>query len=171
MKKTSFLLTAFVASLLTSLASTPAYSATSLGIFGDWEAYTERDKGKLVCYMGSEPTKTRGKYKVRGKTFVLITHRPTEKSTNVVSVQAGYTYKKDSETEIIIGKKTTKLFVDNRHAYAYDAKADSELVKAMVRGAAMTVKGTSSKGTLTTDTYSLKGFTAAYKAISAACKV
>ncbi len=151
--------------------ATTAEAATSLGVFGDWEAYTERDGGKLVCYMGSEPTKMRGKYKARGKSFMLVTHRPSEKSTNVVSVQAGYTYKKDSETEIIIGKTKTKLFVDGRHAFAFDAKADNDLVKAMIRGAAMTVKGTSSKGTLTTDTYSLKGFTAAYKAISAACKV
>jgi hypothetical protein len=161
--------------ILTTLASfgvaTTAQAATSLGVFGDWEAYTERDNGKLVCFMGSEPTKMRGKYKTRGKTFMLITHRPAEKSTNVVSVQAGYTYKNDSETEVIIGKISTKLFVDNRHAFAYDAKADNGLVKAMIRGAAMTVKGTSSRGTLTTDTYSLKGFTAAYKAIGAACKV
>jgi len=161
----------FPIALMFFSAVSVANAATSLGVFGDWEAYTERDGDKLVCYMGAEPTKTRGKYKVRGKTFVLVTHRPADKSTNVVSVQAGYTYKKGSETEIIVGKTTTRLFVDKRHAYAYDSKADNNLVKSMARGAAMTVKGTSSKGTLTTDTYSLKGFTAAYKAISAACKV
>ena len=33
----------------------------------------------------------------------------------------------------------------------------------------MVVKGTSSRGTVTTDTYSLRGFTAAYDAISGAC--
>jgi hypothetical protein len=33
----------------------------------------------------------------------------------------------------------------------------------------MIVKGTSSRGTLTTDTYSLSGFTAAFNAISKAC--
>jgi hypothetical protein len=39
-----------------------------------------------------------------------------------------------------------------------------------VKGAAMVVVGTSERGTKTTDTYSLKGFTAAYGAISKACK-
>jgi hypothetical protein len=34
----------------------------------------------------------------------------------------------------------------------------------------MVIKGTSSRGTLTTDTYSLAGFTAAYNAIEQACK-
>ena len=42
---------------------------------------------------------------------------------------------------------------------------------AMKGGKAMVVKGTSSRGTLTTDTYSLAGFTAAYAAIGKACKV
>jgi hypothetical protein len=35
----------------------------------------------------------------------------------------------------------------------------------------MTVKGTSSRDTLTLDTYSLKGFTAAHNAANKACKV
>ena len=41
----------------------------------------------------------------------------------------------------------------------------------MIRGARLVVKGTSSRGTKTTDTYSLKGFSAAFKAIGKACKV
>ncbi len=148
-----------------------ARAATSLGVFSDWEAYTERDDGKLVCFMGSEPTKMTGNYKVRGKSFVLVTHRPKDKSKNVVSIQAGYTYKDRSEAVINIDGDITTLFVSDRHAYAIDAKADNTLVKSMIKNTSMTVKGTSSRGTLTTDTYSLKGFTAAYKAISAACRI
>jgi len=148
-----------------------AEAATLLGSYDDWEAFTDRENGKLVCYMGAEPTKARGKYKKRGKTYILVTHRPTDKNTNVVTVQAGYTYKKGSETEVIIGSKKTLLFVDGGHAFAYDSRADNELVRLMIRGVGLTVKGVSTRGTLTTDTYSLKGFTAAYKAISAACKV
>ena len=48
---------------------------------------------------------------------------------------------------------------------------EGTIVKAMIQGARMIIKGTSSSGTQTTDTYSLKGFTAAYKAINKACKV
>jgi len=142
-----------------------------LGSFGAWDAFTEREGNNLLCYMASEATKARGNYQRRGKTYMIVTHRPAEKSTNVVSVEAGYSYKKDSEVEIIIGKDTTKLFTSNTTAFAYDSKTDDALVKQMIRGAGMTVKGTSARGTPTTDTYSLKGFTAAYKAISAACKV
>ena len=41
----------------------------------------------------------------------------------------------------------------------------------MKRGRKMVVKGKSSRGTATTDTYSLTGFSAAYKAIGEACGV
>ena len=133
--------------------------------------HREADGGKPVCFIGSEPKKSRGKYKKRGEAYVLVTHRPAEKSTHVVSVKAGYTYQNGSEVDLIIGAKTFKLFTDAGHAFAYDDKTDKALIKAMVRGARMVVRGTSARGTLTTDTYSLKGFTAAYQAINKACKV
>lgn len=139
--------------------------------YGDWEAFQEKDGGKMVCYIGSAPTKSRGKYKKRGETYMLITHRPAEKKLAVVSIKAGYTYQQESEVDVIIGPNTFRLFTDAGHAFAYDAKGDKALVKAMIRGARMFIKGTSSRGTPTTDTYSLKGFTAAYKAINQACKV
>jgi hypothetical protein len=40
----------------------------------------------------------------------------------------------------------------------------------MKSGAALTVKGTSWRGTVTTDTYSLKGLSAAMAKIDEACK-
>ena len=43
-------------------------------------------------------------------------------------------------------------------------------VAAMKRGSRMIVNGTSAKGTKTKDTYSLNGFSSAYKAISNKCR-
>ena len=51
-----------------------------------------------------------------------------------------------------------------------DEEIDDLLIKGMKRGTTMIVKGISSRGTNTTDTYSLRGFTASYKAISKICK-
>ncbi len=148
-----------------------AREAKLIDSFGDWEAYRESDGGKTVCYVGSQPKKARGKYKSRGEVYVLVTHRPSEKSLGVVSVKAGYTYEQASEVDVSIGEATFKLFTDAGHAFAYDDKADKALVKAMARGTRMVIKGTSSRGTLTTDTYSLNGFTAAHDAITKACGV
>ncbi|MFO1113388.1 MAG: invasion associated locus B family protein [Rhodospirillales bacterium] len=51
----------------------------------------------------------------------------------------------------------------------YDATVDRAIVAAMKAGQKMTVRGTSARGTITTDTYSLSGFSAALAAIDKAC--
>ncbi|MCH7937327.1 MAG: hypothetical protein IH994_09600 [Proteobacteria bacterium] len=162
---------AFALILIVATAPAHAQDAVPIGNFGDWETYKESEGGKAVCYMGSQPKKAKGKYKKRGETYILVTHRPAEKSLDVISIKAGYTYQSGSEVDVVIGGATFKMFTDAGHAFAYDSKTDGAIVKAMIRGARMIVKGTSSRGTLTTDTYSLKGFTAAYKAINKACEV
>ena len=148
-----------------------ASAETELGSYKDWNAYTAQEDGKLVCYMGAVPKKSSGKYTKRGKTFLLITHRPKEKSINVVSLRAGYTYEKGSEVEMTIGKSTFKLFTTKQWAFAEGTSLDKALVNAMIRGSTLTAKGLSSRGNWTTDIYSLNGFTAAYKAIGKACKI
>ena len=155
------------------MASNQALAATPqvLGEYGDWIAYYYQDRGGIVCYMASTPKKDEGKYSKRGDIYVIVTHRPAEKSFDVVNFVAGYTYKNGSQVVVKIGKDTfTRLFTDGDKAWAIDDKADKELVTAMKRGSRMIVTGTSSKGTLTKDTYSLSGFSQAYLAISGKCK-
>ena len=48
-------------------------------------------------------------------------------------------------------------------------KDDATIVRSMVKGLALSVRGTSKKGTFSLDTYSLRGFSAARKAIVKAC--
>ena len=162
----------FLVLALAFFISAPAMAqdAKLLGEFSDWEAYRESDGGKPVCYMGAQPKKTQGKYKKRGETYILITHRPAKKSFGVVSLRAGYAFKKYTEATATIGADTFRLFTDVGHAFAHDKKTDVALVKAMIRGARMIIQGISSRGTKTTDIYSLKGVGAAWKAINKACK-
>ncbi len=138
-----------------------------LGTFGDWEAY--RDPREGFCYAGSKPQKEEGRYTQRGDVFVLITHRPKEKSYNVVSFDAGYVFKDGAEASATIGAQSFSLFGQGEQAWTRDGNGDAQLVKAMRAGATMVVKGTSSRGTATTDTYSLTGISAALDAIDKAC--
>lgn len=162
-----YLLAAALAAILVALPA--ELSAGLIKDFGDWSAFQEKEGGRKVCYAGSTPKQQRGKYKKRGETFVLVTHRPAEKSRSVVSFKAGYIHKKGSEVLVAIGTNKFKLFTDKDHAWAFDTRADQSLVAAMRAGSQMAVTGTSSRGTKTTDMYSLRGFTAAYNAISKAC--
>ena len=101
--------------------------------------------------------------------FSIVTHRPSESRRDEVSFIAGYAFKKDSSVEVSIGDEAFKLFTQGDGAWAPDKEADAALVAAMIKGRGMVVKGISSRGTKTMDTYSLSGFTKAYKAINKAC--
>lgn len=165
-------LMAGVLAALTIAAATPAANAQqaeTLGVFEAWSAFKATEGGNPVCYIGAEPEKAEGDYSKRGDTYMLVTQRPTEGAFDVVSVNAGYTYKEGSDVNVRIGGETFELFTDGGHAWARSPEADKALVGAMKRGLDMVIKGTSWRGTLTTDTYSLKGFTAAYNASRKAC--
>ncbi|MBT4934596.1 MAG: hypothetical protein HOL66_09545 [Rhodospirillaceae bacterium] len=148
-----------------------AQDTNLIDVFDDWSAFALKQGGKPVCYIGSVPTKSAGKYSKRGDVLFLVTHRPAAKANGVVNFQTGYAFKAGIDAQLIIGKTTYKLFTEGEDAWAFDSKSDKAIINALIRGAQMVIKGTSSRGTETTDTFSLKGFTAAYKAASKACKL
>ena len=142
----------------------------NLGTFGDWTAYSYNDEGSKICYIASQPTKSSGKYTKRDDVFLMITHRPDEKTFNVINVVAGYTYQKGSVPTLAIDKKKAVSLVSHENtAWAKDAKADKTLVEQMKAGSTGVLKGKSKRGTLTTDTFSFKGFSKAYQKINEAC--
>ena len=167
LKKTIF---AGIISLLgmgEALASGPKL----IGEYKDWIAYYYDDPRGTVYYIASTPKKDEGKYTRRGDIYVVVTHRPAEDSFDVVNFVAGYDYKAGAPVEIKIGTTTiTDLFTEGDKAWTLNSSVDKELVSEMKKGQRMIVKGVSSKGTVTKDTYSLSGFMSAYRAINAKCK-
>ncbi|RJF84708.1 hypothetical protein D3877_09435 [Azospirillum cavernae] len=164
-----------LAASLSAVAVTSASAADPrlLGTFKDWSAFAFEENGKKVCYISSQPKKKEPTAAKRGDVYVLVTHRPAEKSLDVVSFIAGYPFKKDSETTVEIGGKPFKLFTDGETAWARDAETDKAVTAALrdTKAKPMVVKGVSGRGTKTTDTYSLDGVTQAYDAINQACGV
>jgi hypothetical protein len=148
----------------------------SIGVFGDWEAVIVKDaKGKVVCYMTSNPKKSEGTVKNRQKAYAMVIQRPAEKSFDVVTFAAGYNYKDGSKATVTIDKQVLTMYTSKDHAWAWDTAAsddqatDKKLVDAMRKGTDLTLKGTSARGNDTVDSYSLMGFMRAYAAIAAAC--
>jgi hypothetical protein len=164
--------TVLICALAGAITALPAHSqdVTALGRHGDWIAYIYQENGQPVCYMTSAPTKSEGNYSRRGDVQILVTHRPDREAFDVISVVAGYEYKRDADATLAIRGDRFDLFTNGDRAWARDAKTDKAMTQAMIKGKAAVVSGTSSRDTLTTDTFSLIGFTAAHKAISEACK-
>ena len=155
--------------LLVTSADAAAPDAKSLGTFGKWNAFTQTEANKKVCYAALKPAKTEGTYKARGDVLLTVTHRPADKAFDVVSIVAGYQYQPDSDVAVDMGKKKWVLFTSTDRAWARDAATDKQIVQAIAKGGTLTAKGTSNRGTPTTDTFSVAGFAQAYKAINEAC--
>lgn len=160
-----------VAGVIGQAAESRAADPNFIGAFRDWSAFWFDENGSRVCYMASQPKRDEGDYTRRGDIYVLVTQRPAENSLDVISFIAGYTYQQGSEVTVQIGSNSFRLFTDGDTAWARDAATDRALVNAMKAGSTMVVRGTSSRGTATTDTYSLSGATAAYNAINENCGI
>ena len=135
----------------------------------DWSAFRYKEDGQVVCYMASTPKQAEGDYSQRGDVFAIVTHRPSAERIGEVSINAGYTYQADSAVQVKIGSKSWDFFTNGTNAWASTAQEDKAIIRAMRAGSSMVVRGTSSRGTLTTDTYSLLGFSKAFGAINKAC--
>lgn len=141
-----------------------------LGSYGKWNAFVFKDEaGKKVCFMSSKPTDKKGNYTQRGEVFAYVTHWPSKGYRNMINIDTGYTYKTNSTVSVKIGSRDFTLATEGEKAWAYNQADDNAITEAIRKGMNMVVKGTSSRGTLTTDTYSLKGSGDAHDAISREC--
>jgi len=118
------------------------------------------------CYIGSIPSKEEGDYTQRGDTYFLV-YRINKDPEPTVQINAGYNYNEEKEVEITIDQSNFILFTQGDSAWSN--KQDKDIIYAMKKGKNMIVKGISSRGTLTTDTYTLMGFTAAYNKLDKEC--
>ncbi len=159
----------FLVTLLAGASPTWSQAIERLGDFTDWSAYRFVEDGQPACYVASRPKTAVGDYTKRGKIYAMVSHRPAAKRLDEVSLVGGYVYKVDSPVEVVVDAKRWSFFSEGDQAWAPTPEEDRALVQAMKSGSRMVVKGTSSRGTLTTDTYSLLGFSKAYAAIVKAC--
>lgn len=136
-----------------------------------WDAYTDMVGKAKICYLIGKPSKSEPANAKRSAIFASVTHRPGEKRFNEVSFTSGYLFKEGSDAELAIDGKKFALFTNKDGAWTRDAATDHAVVEALAKGKQAIIKGTSARGTATTDIYSLAGFSQALAAIDKACGV
>jgi hypothetical protein len=153
-------------------STSPTAGAQLLGQFGDWGAYTASPGGKKVCFALAKPTSssTNPPNRPRDPAFLFISTRPAEKVREEVSVIIGYPFKPASEAAAEVGSANFALYTQNDGAWIKNAAEEARLVDAMKKGADVTVKGESGRGTKTTDIFSLKGLSQALERVATECK-
>lgn len=156
------------------LAATGARAETAptlIGTFNDWSAYSITENGKTVCFAVSEPKaeKLSNPNARRGDPFFMVT-RWADGQPAQPSVLIGYPQASGSRTKISIGSDEFEMFVEGDGAWMETEVLDAKLIESMKKGSKMVVTGRSGRGTVTTDTYSLSGISAALDKIQSGCQ-
>jgi len=147
-------------------------AAQLLGEFGDWGAYTATPGGKKVCFALAKPTasETNPPNRPRDQAWLFVSTRPAEKVKEEVSVIFGYPLKANSDAVIEVGSTNFAMYTQNDGAWVKNAAEEARLVDAMRKGAEVTVRGESSRGTKTMDQFSLKGISQALDRAASECR-
>lgn len=152
-------------------ASPPVGGSPKLiGKFRDWAAYSLQDQNRTVCFIVSEPRSASlsDKKASRGDPFFLVTRWSAGQALQP-SLIMGYPPAADKRIKIKIGSDNYEMFVQADGAWMDSEDGDKKLTDAMRKGATVTVAGESSRGTKSTDRYSLAGISAALDKIGG-CK-
>lgn len=139
-----------------------------LGQFSDWSAYTAGAASGKVCFVISQPKSRAPEGLNRDPAYFFVSHRPGENVRNEVSVQVGFPLRPGSTVDIDIKGTPFRLVTQNERGWS-NGQDDASIVASMRAGAEMMVKSVSTRGNETTDTYSLRGVSAALDAAAAAC--
>ena len=132
---------------------------------GKWNYVKEND----YCFIGSLPIKSDiPEGKKRGKTYVLV-YRINKSPDAIVQIEAGYPYDQNKIVEVKIDKSLYKFSSEEDTPETAWTDKDKEVIYAMKKGIELTIIGISTRGTKTTDTYTLNGFTTAYNKLINDC--
>jgi invasion protein IalB len=149
--------------------------AALLGQYGDWGAYTAAPGGQKVCFALAKPSSSvdnpPNRRTAANPVYLFISTRPAEKVNNEVSVLVtGYTFKPNSEASVAVGPANFAMYTQNDGAWVKNAAEEAKLLDTMRKGADVVIKAMTSRGTATTDTFSLKGIAQAVDRASQECK-
>ncbi len=154
--------------------ASPTAQATLLGQFGDWGAYTATPGASKVCFALSKPTamvdNPPNRRNATHSVYLFVSTRPSDKVKEEFSVLVtNYALKNGGEANVTVGPATFALYAQNDGAWVRTAGDEPKLIDAMRKGSDMVVKATTSRGTQTIDTFSLKGISQALDRVAQEC--
>ncbi len=132
---------------------------------GEWD-FVKTDE---YCYIGSlsietdlSPEKNRGDY------YILV-YKNIGTPQTVIQIEAGYDYNIKSEIIVKIDNSLYNFYTTQDLPSVAWTDDDDKIIFAMKKGLELIVTGESSRGTVTNDKYTLKGFTASYTKLIEEC--
>tara|TARA_E500000331_G_C16866584_1_gene544290 strand:+ start:70 stop:543 length:474 start_codon:yes stop_codon:yes gene_type:complete len=132
---------------------------------GSWTLTTDND----WCYIGSLPIKSDlPETKKRGENYILV-YKIIGSDQNIVQVEAGYQYNLDKDIIVKIDNTSFEFYSTEDSSETAWTDNDEKVIYAMKKGLELVLIGQSNRGTMTNDTYTLKGFTSAINKLNEDC--
>ena len=155
--------------IMLSAGAASAQSVTLIGTFKDWAAYSASEGAGAVCFAMSKPSDVSPSPDGYTQAYLYLTHRPSENVSNELNLVAGFEFAPDQPATLTVGGKSFDLFTQKDAAWLLDTSQNDSLAGALRSGNSVVVQGTSAKGILISETFSLSGATAASRAIDSGC--
>ena len=159
------------ACVIWALSFTPALAqdVTLLQKFKDWSAYAATGTPK-VCFAVAKPKDSNPKKGIkRDPVFFYISRWPADNVVNEVSVKMGYPFGSGAKATVTVGTAKFELFTKDEGAFVEKPEIETKLVEAMKGASTMKIEGKSSRGTVTSDIYSLEGLSDALDRAAKEC--
>ena len=132
---------------------------------GSWTLTKDND----WCYIGSLPIKSDlPETKKRGENYILV-YKIIGSDQNIVQVEAGYQYNLDKDIIVKIDNTSFDFYSTEDSSETAWTDNDEKVIYAMKKGLELVLIGQSNRGTVTKDTYTLKGFTSALNKLNEDC--
>ena len=132
---------------------------------GKWSFIKDED----WCYIGSSPIKSDlPDTKKRGQNYILV-YKIIGSDENVIQIEAGYKYNLNRKINVKIDNTEFKFYSTEDSPDTAWTNNDIKVIYAMKKGLELTLTGESSRGTITNDVYTLKGFTNAVDLMNKDC--
>ena len=146
----------------------PANAPKKLGAFEDWTAATHQEGGATVCYAFTYASHSVPTLPGRGEVVLTVTERPTGRDD--VALSAGFAYASGATVTVQVDQTGLDFYTaqpqPGRNAFARDGKA---VIAAFQKGSEAQARSPGPREARVVDTFSLRGFSAAYAAINKAC--
>lgn len=140
----------------------------------DWSVFVEDDPKE--CWAVSAPKETvntqdgRVVSVRRSSILFMAFYRPNAEVKGQITFTGGYPFKDRSTVNLNVDGTEFELFTEGEWAWAASPAEDTKIMTALKRGTDAVITGVSGRGTITKDTFSLLGFTAAVEEADARCQ-
>ena len=145
------------------------FASVSSSLFALEKGSWTLSKNDDWCYIGSLPLKSDlPETKKRGENYILV-YKIIGSDQNIIQVEAGYQYNLDEDIVVTIDNASFEFYSTDDSSDTAWTNNDEKVVYAMKKGLKLVLTGQSSRGTITNDTYTLKGFTSAINKLNKDC--